>query len=530
MTRMQQLGVVTAVLLAAALSSSAADERYRDATPVITQYFDLISSGNYDIAGDMWTPEAIERSSRFGIKYTGIPIKADCNSPVIRMPDQAKANLTTSIRKYEELDSAIWYRLEYADVYGSTLMKYNYYLQRRGDWLWLGFPQDFYAASWPVTESRYLRVHMHPEARKYVNPAALAEADKFVEQAGRRLGMSDSTLQQIALSKIEYFLCPSDSVVEQLTGFRVVGTLDLASNDVVSADFPHFHELTHLLINIRLGELPLYTLPVMREGLATSLAGRWGKGAAPLMDLAVFLYQDSLIVLDSIFTMQGFDSESGADMVYPVAGMFTAFLEEKIGMAGLLDLYLGLSGPFDEVNGLSAAAVHDKIVAAAKVADWSALKAEYDTYVTRHRNEREMALAGAGERRKKIVSDGRAAVYDDGDWLAFEFSMAPGDSLCQGNLVFGPADALKGQASLLFENQYGVDRKFDGYRFGVRFDQNEAGLYDYASNLLLAKYICGISPSEGYFDANQKKVAFRFRKTALNGILPEKGRFILLPM
>jgi hypothetical protein len=59
MTRMQQLGVVTAVLFAAALSSSAADERYRDATPVITQYFDLISSGNYEIAGDMWTPEAI---------------------------------------------------------------------------------------------------------------------------------------------------------------------------------------------------------------------------------------------------------------------------------------------------------------------------------------------------------------------------------------------------------------------------------------------------------------------------------------
>ena len=530
MARIQQLGVVIAILFAAALSSAAADERYRDATPVITQYFDLISSGNFEIAGDMWTPEAIERSSRFGITYTGIPIKADCNSPIIRMPDQAKANLTTSIRKYEELDSTTWYRLEYADVYGSTLMKHNYYLQRRGDWLWLGFAQDFYAASWPIVESRYLRVRMHQDARKYVNPAALAEADRFVEQASKRLGISNSTIQKIAQSKIEYFLCPSDSVVEQLTGFRVVGTLDLASNDVISADFPHFHELTHLLVNIRLGELPLYTLPVMREGLATALAGRWGKGAAPLMDLAVFLYQDSLIVMDSIFTMRGFDSESGADMVYPVAGMFSAFLEEKIGMVGLLDLYLGLSGPFDEVNGLAATAVHDKIVAAAKFADWSALKAEFEAYVTRHRNDREMTMAGASGHQKKITSDGRAEVYDDGEWLAFEFSMAPGDSLCQGNLVFGPDKSLEGQVSLLFENQYGDDRKFDGYRFGVRFDQNEAGLYDYASNLLLAKYISGISPSEGYFDAEQKKVAVRFRKDALNGILPEKGRLQLLPM
>lgn len=530
MTRLQKLGVVTAVLSAAALSSSVADERYRDATPVITQYFELISSGNFEIAGDMWTPEAIERSSRFGIRYTDIPIKADCNSPIIRMPGQAKTNLMTSIRKYEELDSITWYRLEYADVYGSTLMKHYYYLQRRGDWLWIGFPQDFYAASWPTVESRFLRVRAHDDALKYVNPVALAEADRFIEQTSRRLGIPDSTLQQIGLSKIEYFLCPSDSVVEQVTGFKVVGTLDLASNDVVSADFPHFHEIAHLLINVRLSEMPLYTLPVMREGLATSLAGRWGKHAAPLMDLAVFLYQDSLIFLDSIFTMHGFDSESGADMVYPVAGMFTAFLEEKIGMASLLKLYLDLSGPFDTVNQLSGGDVHGKIVSAVKADDWNALKADFAAYVKRYASDREMAVAGPGERGKKIMSDDRAAVYDDGEWLAFEFAIAPGDSLCQGNLVFGPDDALKGQVSLLYENQYGEEQKFDGYRFGVRFDQNEAGLYDYASNLLLAKYICGISPSEGYFDAAQKKVTVRFRKDALNGILPEKGRYLLLPM
>ena len=530
MLRLQQFILVIATVLSAALSTMAAEETYRDVIPVVTEYFDLISSGNYEIAGDMWTPEAVERSSRFGIHYTDITIKADCNSPIIRMPDLARPNLASSIRKYDELDSTTWYRLEYADVYGSNLMKHNYYMQRRGDWLWFGFPQDFYAASWPITESRYFRVRVHADARKFVNPVALAEADRFVEQTARRLGISDSMLQQIAVSKIEYFLCPSDSIVEQLTGFRVVGTLDLASNDVISSDFPHLHELTHLLINIRLQELPLYTLPFLREGLATSLAGRWGKDAAPLKDLAVFLYKDSLVVMDSIFTMRGFDTASGADIAYPVAGMFTAFIEDKVGMNGCLDLYRRLSGPFDQLNALTTPEIQAEIVGVTMVADWQALKSEFEAYLTRYEQQSEMALAGVGDRKQSLIKDKRVSVYDDGDWLAFEFAAAPGDTLCQGNLVFGPVEGLKGQISMLFENQYGENQKFLGYRFGVRFDQNEAGLYDYATNLLLAKYICGISPSEGYFDAAQKKVTVRFRKTAFKGIIPQKGQFRMLPM
>jgi hypothetical protein len=530
MSKMQFLGIVTASLLLVATTPMAEDESYRDAIPVINEYFDLIAAGSFDVAGDMWTPEALERASRFGISYTGIPIKADCNSPVIRNLNQAPISSTSAIRKYEDLDSLTWYRLEYADVYGSTLLKHNYYLQRRGDWFWFGFPQDFYAARWPVVESRYFRVRAHEDARKYVNQIALAEADRFVEQTAKRLGISDSMLQQIATSKIEYYLCSTDSVVEQITGFRVVGTLDLASNDVITADFPHFHELTHLLINIRLHEMPLYTLPFFREGLATSLAGRWGKHSAPLMDLAVFLYRDSLVTLDSTMTMQGFDSESGADMVYPVAGIFLSYLEDKIGMTGCLDLYRSFSGTFDQVNGLSSETIQARIVSAIGLTDWNAVKADFDAFLARYQDKREMAAAGVGQHQRKILQEGRATVYDDGDWLSFEFEVAPGDTLCQGNLVFEPVPDLKGQVSLLFENQYGDKQKFEGYRLGIRFDQNEAGLYDYVTNLLLAKYICGISPSEGYFDPNQKKVAVRFRKSALSGFLPQKGQYRLLPM
>jgi hypothetical protein len=39
-----------------------------------------------------------------------------------------------------------------------------------------------------------------------------------------------------------------------------------------------------------------------------------------------------------------------------------------------------------------------------------------------------------------------------------------------------------------------------------------------------------ITPSDDYFSAEQKKIAVRFRKSLLNGLLPEKGRCRLLPM
>jgi len=530
MTSMSKLGRAAALLIMIVPAGLMGQESHLDAIPVITEYFDLILGGNYDIAGDMWTPEALERANRFGVRYTDVPIKADCNSPIMRNLDDFAAKQIAPIRKYEGLDESTWYRLEYADIFGSALLHHNYYVQRRGDWFWIGYPQDFYAADWPVTETGYLRIRTHPESQKYLNPVVLAEADRFVENMASRLGMSDAQLAGIARSKIEYFFCPSDSVVEQLSGFLVRGTLDLGSNDIISADFPHFHEMTHLLVNIRLQELPLYTLPIMREGLAVYLAGRWGKHPAPLMDLAVFLYQEELVTFDSILTMSRFDSESGADIVYPVAGIFSGYLIEKLGMARYLDLYLSLSGKFAQVNALSSGDVQNRIISATGHADWAELKTDFAVYLDRHMAQNAAALPGAAGSGATLINDDRFVVTDDGEWIAFEFVAASADTLCQGNLLFAPVDGLMGRVSYLFESQYGPEQTFEGYRFGVRYDQNEAGLYDYATNQLVAKYIWGITPSDDYFDAGQKKISIRFRKALTEGLLPEKGKFRLLPL
>lgn len=505
-------------------------DSYRDVLPAINRYFDLISSGNYDIAGDMWTPEALERSSRFGISYTDIVIKADCNSPIIRNLDELGSKLGAPVRGYETLDDEVWYRLEYADILGTALLRHHYYLQRRGDWFWLGYAQDFYASEWPVVESKYFRIRTDAGVEKYLSAVTLTEADQFVESMASRLGISQSMLTRIGDEKIEYFYCSSDSVVKLLSGFLVKGTLDLASNDIITANFPHFHELTHLLINIRLGEMSLYTLPLVREGMAVNLAGRWGKHPAVLMDLAVFLYDEELVIFDSILTMDGFGNETGVEIAYPVAGVFCGFVIDRIGMEQFLELYLKLSGKFSYVDGLSVQQVQDIFVKTIGVKDWTELKAEFEKYLEARTESQLVAMPGSGGRGRDLLAEDRFVVRDAGDWIAFEFSGESADSPPEGNLVFGKSHDLTGHISQLFESQYGVAQPYEGYRFGVRFDKNEVGLYDYATNQLVAKYIWGITPSDDYYDADQNKIGVRIRKSMFKGIYPAEGDWHFLPL
>ncbi len=496
----------------------------------MTQYFEYLAMDNFEIASDMWTPEARERSLRFGIEFDGIPLKADCGSPLIRTPEVVRNFLQPPIRRYETLAEGGWSALEFHRVMGSRLIEHRYYAEKRGDWFWISNAQDYYAADWEVVESDYFRVRVHPEVRSFVNNAVLAEADRFVEAMADTLGIAEDRVEEIAAKKIEYFYCNSDTLIEKITGHRVMGTLDLGSNDVISANFPHFHEITHLLVNIRLQKLPLYTQPILREGLAVRFGGRWGKHASALLDLGVFLHREKLVELDSIMTMHGFGDDVGADIVYPVAGVFCAYLVDRLGVDKTLDLYLKLSGSFERVYRMDLAEVQSIMVEAAGLADWSALLADFESYTTSQISEHRAAAPGAAAGGKTLLENDRCLVTEEDEWLAFDLASVDGGDAVRGNLLFGLGEGLNGEQSALFLEQYGEEVAFEGHRFGVRYDQNEAGLYDYATNQLLAKYIWGITPSDEYYDAERGRVLIKFRKSLLDGQQPDAADCRLLPL
>jgi hypothetical protein len=499
------------------------------AIQALQYYFDLLASENFESASMLWTPEAQERSNRFGISYPGVSLRVDATSPVVRNLPTMRYHVTPAAKQAISLaDNGRFMQLEYSSIVNDKLVRWPYFAVKSGGYYSLTYAQDFYAAEWPVTESKYFRIHAHPDKGVYLNPAVLEEADNFVERMCDSLKIDKNTRSTIAQSKIEFFFCNSDSTVNVITGYHTKGLLDLASNDIISADFPHFHEVMHLLVNISLKDIPLQTLPLMREGYAVQQAGRWGKRASALLDLGVYLYKEGLVDLDSILTIDGFEASGGADIAYPVAGLVTSYLIEKMGPVQFWALYRECSFTDYTLDTLGSLEVRRRLVKATGAADWPAVKTDFAAYLDRISDHLAVAKAGGIEGAKELASGDYFAITQTKDWICFDLSSDTG--LVQGNLLLLKDPRLVGGRSHLFEEQYGVTQPFEGYRFGVRFDQNEAGLYDYATNELVAKYIWGITPSDEYFTKSERSVKIRFKAELLKDALSKKQPCHLLPI
>jgi hypothetical protein len=507
------LAIVFVLIFSICAGSAAA--QHRNSAAVIYEYFDMLKSGNIETARMLWTPPDLERSSRFGIHYTNVLLKVDCASPIIRNFDIVRDQLDAGLRMQEDLSVGKYARLSFSTVVNDSPFEHKYYVVKDGDWYWLTYPQDYYSLSWPTEESRYFHVRIHPERLEYIDQTLLDEADRVLEHLAREIGLSDADLAMIAEKKIEFIYCSGESDVKEMTGQLTRGLFDLASNDIISATFPHTHELVHLLVNIKLHELPIYTLPAFREGVAVTYGGRWGKDPQALLDLAVYLHREKLVELDSILSMSGFRESTGADISYPVVGLFVSYLIDEMGREKFFELYRDMSGDFPRLLAMSTQYIQKKIYEAAGKKDWADLRADFEKYIDAYLDRKTAAAPGKMYRGRVVREGDTYRVEEDRDWLGFIFN-GPVDSVVHGTLLFGRDARLDSVKSALFEEQFSDLPPYAGYRYAVRYDQFEAGLYDYVTNRLLAKYIWGITPSDEYFDKDNKTVAIKFRKDVIH--------------
>ncbi len=529
---MKRLVSLAAAILLLTLAGPA---RAQEQEPVSTQpaiqlledYFDLMLSGNLASAEGLWTQAALNRSSRFGITFSGIPLKVDASSPIVRNLPVMRDYLFPAVSQVNVLDGGNFVRLDFKKVVGGQAVEYPYYARYDGQYFWLTYPQDYFARDWNVLETKYYRIHYEPGTDEFLHPVLLEQADRYVEKVADSLKMAKTDVAEIADKKVEFFFCKSDSSVAEITGHFTKGTTDLASNDIISSYFPHNHELIHLLVNIKLRTLPLYTQPILREGLAVHFGGRWGKAPTSLVFLGAFLHENQIVEVDSIISMDRFESQAGADMAYPVAGLFSGYLIDRMGLEGFMQLYLALSGTFDQVSGMLAPAVKRTIYEAAGVKSWEALLADFQAYCGRLQKDRSVFAPGSLKKGKKSFVQEGMQVNVEKKWASLQ---VVGDSAAmpEGNLLFGYDKRLEGVRSMLFEEQYQGAMPYPAYRWGIRFDANEAGLYDYATNQLVGKYIFGITPSSEYHGEDGNDVAVRYLLDLSDGAVPTETDHKLL--
>jgi hypothetical protein len=498
-----------------------------EAVATLTAYFDLLKSGNLESAGFLWTPDVRERSSRLGISYQGAPLKVDCASPIVRNLEVMRNFLQPPVKDTKELMDGKFVRLEYSAIVGGELVNHLYYAEKDGDYYWLTAPQDMYTELWPIRETKYLRLHIDPDRMRFIHNVGFDQADKFIEKTSLALGLSRADLRHLESVKIDYFYCGSDELVTELTGHKIKGMFDMPTGDIVSSFFPHFHEIVHLLTDYKLRDIPLYVQPIIREGLAVHYGGRWGKAPESMDQLGTYLLQQDIISLDSLLSMNGFQDNASSGIAYPVAGMFAGFLLERIGQDKFLNLYRSLAADFETVYSMTIEQTQSAILAAAGGDSWQKLSAEFNEYCQNRANLNGSAQPGAMEGGKKLISNDAIIVTADDDWIGFEF-LSHSDKAPTGNLLFGFDENLSEKSSMLFVEQYGTSEEFEGYRYGLRVDGNEAGLYDYGSDCLVAKFISGFSKSSDYYDSDKNAITLRLRRNVTNDLLPDKQRHRLL--
>ncbi len=461
---------------------------------LVTNYFLAIKSQDWNGAKIFWDSSYIESTERFGISYQTVPAKYDCASPFVLAAGAIHQGVVTlAIDSMVKIDD--FARIDVTLKTDSDTVSARYYAVMTDLGWRLTSPAKLYSRDWNRLTTRYLNLYYSDSSR--INDFACKSADRFIEETGSLLGLSQSEMTKLSERKIDYYLCDKDEI-KSITGYHEAGMTDLPSDAIISQYFPHNHELTHLLVNYALPNLPLYTQPFLQEGLACHLGGRWGRAVNVIKYAGSATLEFDVVELEQILSYDRFKHQIGMpDISYPVSSLFVGYIIDAVGMEKFLELYRQFSG--DSSSELMLQSESKIIISLEELLgrSWDEIKTDFDLsrkqFVHAGIIPTELEQTGLGD---YSIQSGDFAVSirclpkkNVIDILFFTTSNS-------GTISFRPLDTLiqKYQSSLFAEHYPGVI--YDGCRFGLRFSPVEASLYDYWTNDLIATFSTGFSPTE----------------------------------
>jgi hypothetical protein len=207
----------------------------------------------------------------------------------------------------------------------------------------------YFSKNWETIESNFFV--FHSSDLSFTNNYAIDKLDEFVQNMCEILELNKSRIERLKNSKIHYFLCKDDEEIEKLTNFKARGLYFLPYDYIISTYNSHSHEILHLLINYKLQQVDLYTLPILQEGFAVAYGGRGGKNSDVILNMGLFLIRSNFLNYDAILSKSDF-YQNDASLTYPVSGLYVRFLIENIGMENFIKLYKKYSSDISEIDNL----------------------------------------------------------------------------------------------------------------------------------------------------------------------------------
>ena len=474
----------------------------------LQNYFNAVFEENWPEAENFWLPGQIAQSKQLGIIYTGLPLKIDGASPVILNFEYLKDNQDwIKIGEPSQTDSII--TIPITVTFPQDTLYYDYLLLEQGDEYQIISPMFAHTSDWEVLDTKYFRIHYTDHTK--INQYALDKLDEFVDSTGKLLKISDNKLANLEKNKIDYYLC-SENQFKSLTGYIAQGISNLQFDAIISQQLCHFHEISHMLVNYSFDSIPLYTLPILQEGIAVHLGGRWGKAPAVVKMLAPVMIENGICTLDTLLTWQGFNQDIGmADISYPIAGVLVETLIAEMGMDKFLDLYAGLSGSNDKIQSITKTDLISTIENKSGMI-WNILTNSFNIHLAD--NKYANIFPGKDDSYNYLVSGPNNSIsyyINSNPFLGIGAYVI--DYLSNQNTGFIFFRDKKFKPDTIYKSWMFVEqcpgRNYTGQIYGLKFDQNEVGLYNYLTNQLIAKYINSFDQDTSYWHPESNTLTFR---------------------
>lgn len=487
------LGLVLILGCAEARSESPVDRS--DPVTVLRAYIDAIAKDDVSAATALWDAVYLAEAGRLPIRYQQVLYPYDLASPVI-LEQAALRNGSAKLTMDPAMIAGQQATLKVSISGGGESRSFTYgAVKNNNTWalvdaLWLQ------GGHWPVHETRYVRLHVQHD-QLYCQDAG-RQLDDFIQQTGTLLGLTDAQFRSLSENRITYYLC-DDATVAQLTGYPTKGMAHLATSSVISCHFPHFHELAHVLVNLALGDVPLYTLPLLQEGLACRLGGRWGRSPAVLLYTGWVNQTFQMVDLLDILTWDGFFTHpGGADVTYPAAALFCDLIAERSGWPRLLNLYRDLSGDWATVSTMSKPQVQAVVKTACgwpRNSSAKTLANAFHRWWPRYKRCGIDPDVGAMPIRAADMSESGFQLWkQDDQWIV---NYTPDQAVSYVTFYVPGHEAPLGRCSSSLFSDHFPDAPYDGARFGLRCSVDNISLYDYVDNILLATWVAGFSDEAG---------------------------------
>ncbi len=455
----------------------------------------------------VWVETDIARSKSLGITFEGVSLKIDCASPHVYGKKYLSTDSWNHRISSDILDSVTAHGSISTICSNGDSIVSNYYLTKENGRWRLCSPLYLFTKGWYTIESQYYKIIFSDST--LINSYAIEAIDNYTDSLAEVFDISDEKMEYLAERKIEYYLCDQDQM-KLLTGHDAHGMTSFPFDAIITRHLPHPHEITHLLINYALEEIPLFTLPLVQEGLACCLGGRWGKSPAVIKYWGAAMNNLDLIDIDSILSVNGFYTCSvGVDGAYASSALLVEAIIENYGFDTFRQIYQRLSGDESYVTNLSPEDIQ-KIICKICNASWEDISRIYDNCAEANLSCGVLVNQPSGKHNSEyryLCEEFTVTIIEDS--LTSHFITQSNSEGDKGILLIGELDDTHEPkySSWQYEQQTGNNYSSD-IHYGICFDKGEIGLYDYYTNTLLAKYVHGFTPKSGFIDDNSKSIKF----------------------